>query len=175
MRFAYGIALDVRRGDRVQFVHDHGPVDHLIAVTWEANADVPSGRDDRSVPAEAPADLHDAVLDDENARTRAVAGEAERRVARADVGSRAADVDDLRARTRAPTRRALEIGRARRADIAERRPVAGTGVDRQAGRRLCGVDEVSDRLRREGAVGADGVGAAARRARVGPVLSSDAV
>src|SRR2546428_13886914 len=109
MRFAYGIALDVRRGDRVQFVHDHGPVDHLIAVASEANADVPAGRDDRPVPAEAPADLHDAVLDNENARTRAVAGESVQRVARADVASRPADVDALRARTPAPTRRALDI------------------------------------------------------------------
>src|SRR5207253_10624241 len=78
-------ALDVCRGARVQLVHDGGSIDHLIAVASEANADVPAGRDDRPVPAEAPADLYDAVLDDENAGTRAVAGEAERWVARADV------------------------------------------------------------------------------------------
>src|SRR6266849_10546895 len=117
MWFALGVALDVRRGDWIQLVHDDGPVHDLTTDSLEADADVPSGGDDRPVPAEVPADLHDAVLDDENARAGAGAREAERRVARADVGQGAADVDDLRARARAPARGALDVGCARRADV----------------------------------------------------------
>src|SRR4030095_9484496 len=109
----------------------------LSLVAFEPNADVPSGRDDRPVPAEAPGDFYDAVLDDENARARAGAAQAERRIAGADLGHGASDVDDLRARARPPACRALEIGPARRADIGERGCGCATGVECPRARRLC--------------------------------------